>query len=53
MVEHREDPNRKKVFVIGNGCTRYYKPGKHDLDYHELGELAIKRSLRDAGVKFE
>ena len=25
-----------RVFVIGVGMTKFYKPGKHDKDYHEL-----------------
>jgi hypothetical protein len=28
----------EKVFVVGNGMTRFLKPGKHKFDYHELGE---------------
>jgi acetyl-CoA acetyltransferase len=32
--------------------TKFYKPGKHDKDYHDLAEIAIKRSLRDAGIEF-
>jgi len=41
------------VFVVGNGMTKFLKPGKHDLDYHELSEVAIRRALRDAGIKFD
>ena len=52
MVESK-DPNKRRVFVVGNGSTRYYKPGAHDFDYHDLGKLAIERALRDAAVKFE
>ena len=41
-----------RVFVVGNGMTKFYKPGKHDYDYHELSEIAMKRALRDANIKF-
>jgi len=40
------------VFVVGNGMTKFLKPGKHKFDYHELGEIAIRRALRDAGIKY-
>jgi sterol carrier protein 2 len=42
-----------RVFVVGNGMTRFYKPTKNDLDYHELSEIAIRRALRDANVDFK
>jgi hypothetical protein len=25
-----------RVFVVGNGMTKFYKPGKHDKDYPDL-----------------
>jgi sterol carrier protein 2 len=49
MVEQK----KPRVFVIGNGMTRFYKPGKHDKDYMDLANIAIKRALRDAGLPFE
>ena len=42
----------ERVFVVGNGMTKFLKPGKHKFDYHELGEIAIRRALRDAGIKY-
>ena len=53
MVESRNNTNKRRVFVVGNGMTRFLKPGKHDFDYHDLSKLAIDRALRDAGIKFE
>lgn len=44
---------RPRVFVIGNGMTKFYRPGKHDKDYPELAKQAIQRALRDAGVGYE
>lgn len=41
-----------RVFVIGNGMTKFYKPGKTDKDYPDLAKQAIERALRDAGVKY-
>jgi sterol carrier protein 2 len=32
--------------------TKFYRPGKHDKDYMDLAEIAIKRALRDAGIEF-
>lgn len=48
-----EKSNRPKVFVVGNGMTPFMKPGKHNYDYHDLSNIAMKRALRDAGLKFE
>ena len=41
------------MYVVGNGMTRFLKPGKHDFDYDDLSKLAIERALRDASLKFE
>jgi sterol carrier protein 2 len=41
------------VFVIGNGMTKFYKPGKHDKDYPDLAHQAMKRAFRDAGVSYD
>jgi sterol carrier protein 2 len=51
MVETKE--NKRRVFVVGNGMTKFLKPGKHHFDYHELSHVAMSRALRDAGIKFE
>jgi hypothetical protein len=29
------------------------RPGKHPFDYHDLSNVAMKRALRDAGLKYE
>ena len=52
MVESKTS-NRRKVYVIGNGMTRFMKPGKHSFDYHDLCHIAMKRALRDAGLKYD
>ena len=44
---------QRKVFVIGNGMTKFLKPGKHNFDYHDLSKIAMRRALRDAGIKFD
>jgi len=44
---------KRRVFVVGNGMTRFMKPGKHDFDYHELSNVAIRRALRDAGISYK
>lgn len=55
MVEATRQPVRvsRRVFVVGNGMTRFMKPGKHAFDYHELSKLAIERALRDAGITYD
>lgn len=42
-----------RVFVVGNGMTKFYRPGKHDKDYPDLAKQAIQRALRDANVTFD
>jgi len=32
--------------------TKFYRPGKHDYDYPDLANIAMKRALIDAGVSF-
>ncbi|CDW89449.1 n-terminal domain containing protein [Stylonychia lemnae] len=49
----QQQSNGQRVFVIGNGMTKFYKPGKHDYDYPDLAKLAIERSLRDANIKYD
>jgi hypothetical protein len=41
-----------RVFVIGNGMTKFYKPGKHPYEYNELSDIAIKRALDDSKVDY-
>ena len=41
-----------RVFVVGNGMTKFYRPGKHDKDYPELAQIAVNRALRDANIKY-
>ncbi len=37
-----------RVFVVGNGMTRFMKPNKSNPDYPELTRLAVERALRDS-----
>ncbi len=48
-----EQENKRKVFVVGNGMTKFLRPGKHSFDYPDLANIAMKRALRDSGLKFE
>ena len=43
----------QKVFIVGNGMSRFLKPGKHSLDYDDLADIAIKRALNDSTVEFK
>jgi hypothetical protein len=33
--------------------TKFLKPGKHSLDYHDLAKIAMQRAFRDANIPFE
>ncbi|XP_014256751.1 non-specific lipid-transfer protein [Cimex lectularius] len=39
-----------KVYVVGVGMTKFYKPGKTDRDYPDLAKEAVLKALDDAGV---
>ncbi len=40
-----------RVFIIGNGMSRFYKPGKHNYEYTDLAKIAVTRTINDAGIK--
>ena len=43
----------QRVFVIGNGMTKFLRPGRpENPDYPEMGRLATQRALNDAGIKY-
>jgi sterol carrier protein 2 len=44
----------ERVFVIGNGMTRFIKPGKEENpDYHMMAKQAIERALLDANISYD
>jgi hypothetical protein len=45
--------SEERVFVVGNGMTKFLKPHKDNPDYPQLCEIAIRRALRDAGIEFK
>ena len=54
MVEGATQKRKgRRVFVVGNGMTRFMKPGKHSFDYDTLSKIAITRALADAAVSFD
>jgi len=53
MVEIKEKRKGRRVFVVGNGMTRFLKPGRHAFDYDDLSKIAIERALRDANINYE
>ena len=53
MVEAKTQNTRRKVYVVGNGMTRFLKPGKHNYDYHDLAKIAVNRALRDAAIPLD
>lgn len=42
-----------KVFVVGNGMSKFLKPGKHNYEYTDLSRIAMTRALADAGLEFD
>ncbi|XP_071478905.1 sterol carrier protein 2-like [Diadema antillarum] len=42
----------QRVFVVGVGMTKFFKPGKADGDYYELATQAGNAALKDAGLSF-
>ena len=47
------EQSKPKVYVVGNGMTKFMRPGKHSFDYPDLAKVAMQRALRDAGITFE
>ena len=45
--------SERKVFVIGVGMTKFMRPGKHQLDYPDFANLAMRRALRDSNVSYK
>jgi acetyl-CoA acetyltransferase len=41
------------VFVVGNGMTKFLRPGKHGYEYTDLANIAMKRALDDSKVSFD
>lgn len=41
-----------KVFVIGVGMTKFFKPGSHTLSYIDLGAEATRKALIDAEINY-
>lgn len=44
--------NRKKVYVVGVGMTKFLKPGTGD-DYPELAKEAVTKALADANISYD
>ena len=48
-----EQKKQRRVFVVGNGMTKFLRPGKHQFDYPELSNIAMRRAFRDAGITYD
>jgi acetyl-CoA acetyltransferase len=42
-----------RVFVVGNGMTKFQRPGKHNYEYTDLARIAMTRALTDAGLRYD
>jgi len=50
----QEKGEKRRVFVIGVGMTKFIKPGQATApDYPEMSKQAINRALRDAGIQYK
>ncbi len=43
----------QRVFVIGNGMTKFLKPREGNPDYPQMGKQAVQRAIRDAGIDYK
>ena len=43
----------KRVFIVGNGMTKFLKPREGNPDYPQLAKQAVHRALRDAGITYD
>ncbi|BES90092.1 Sterol carrier protein [Nesidiocoris tenuis] len=41
---------KTKVYVVGVGMTKFYRPGKSDRDYPDLAKEAVHNALEDARI---
>ena len=44
--------NKRRVFVVGCGMTKFEKPGRREWDYPDMIYEAGTKALRDAGVAY-
>jgi len=42
-----------RVFVVGNGMTKFLKPRTGNPDYPDMAKQATLRALRDAGITYD
>lgn len=48
------EPQKKKVYIVGVGMTKFYKPSRKDIgDYPDFSPQAVKRAMRDANITFD
>ena len=43
----------RKSYVVGVGMTKFEKPGQRDWDYPDMGRIAGRRALEDAGLSYD
>lgn len=53
MQKLNTNQSQRRVFVIGNGMTKFYRPGKHPYEYTDLADIAMKRALDDSKLNFK
>jgi acetyl-CoA acetyltransferase len=43
---------KRKVYVVGVGMTKFEKPGARQWDYPDMGAEAVQKALRDANLPY-
>ena len=42
----------QRVFVVGNGLTKFLKPNENNPDYPEMAKQAVNSALMDANIPY-
>ena len=43
----------RKVYVVGDGMTKFEKPGSRDWHYPDMAKEAGEKALADAGIPYD
>eukprot|EP00294_Goniomonas_avonlea_P001376 CAMPEP_0114554198 /NCGR_PEP_ID=MMETSP0114-20121206/8083_1 /TAXON_ID=31324 /ORGANISM="Goniomonas sp, Strain m" /LENGTH=549 /DNA_ID=CAMNT_0001739231 /DNA_START=17 /DNA_END=1666 /DNA_ORIENTATION=+ len=44
---------KRRVFVVGVGMTKFEKPGSKDWDYPDMAKEACQRAIMDCGISYQ
>ena len=52
-IKKKEIKNKKRVFIVGVGLSKFTKPSDTEPDYVDFAKLAVNRALRDTGITYD